>query len=55
MRLNRQQAEWLMANEEVGFAIFSDGYREGAKMGFPEMIFWMALIAFLFNLAVGGV
>ena len=55
MRLNKQQAEWLMQNEEVGFAIFKDGYKEGAKMRWPEMVFWMALIAFLFNLAVGGV
>ena len=55
MRLNKQQAEWLIKNEEVGFAIFKDGYKEGSKMRWPEMIFWMALIAFLMNLAVGGV
>ena len=55
MRLNKQQAEWLMANEEVGFAIFKDGYKEGSKMRWPEMVFWVALVMFLLNLAVGGV
>ena len=54
MRLNRQQAEWLMNNEEVGFAIFKDGYKEGAKMRWPEMMFWIGLVIFLMNLAVGG-
>lgn len=52
--MKREQIEWLKANPEAGFAIFKDGYKEGAAMKWPEMVFWMGLILFLFNLAVGG-
>ena len=54
MRLNRQQAEWLMQNEEVGYEIYRQGYERGSRMRWPEMMFWIGLVIFLMNLAVGG-
>ena len=47
MRLTKEQEAFL-------FEVFKDGYREGSKMRWPEMVFWMALIVWLFNLAMGG-
>ena len=46
---------WMEQNKEGVFQIFREGYREGSKMRWPEMVFWMALIVWLFNLAIGGV
>lgn len=52
---NEQDKLWLKANPEGVEAIYRVGMEKGAEMRWPEMLFWICLVMFLFNLAVGGV
>ena len=50
-----QDMVWLKANPEGVKQIYLVGLTEGAKMKWPEMLFWICLIVWLMNLATGGV
>lgn len=47
MKIDKEQ-------ESIMFALWQEGYKSGAAMRWPEMVFWIALVMFLLNLAVGG-
>lgn len=50
----RKDIEWMNQNKEGVFQIWCAGYEQGASMRWPEMVFWIALVMFLLNLAMGG-
>ena len=54
MKMTRQQIAWLLDNEQVGYEIYKQGYERGKRMRWPEMVFWMCLVAWLMSQAVGG-
>ena len=53
-KTNDGYIEYTKDERECAEALFIIGVREGAKMRWHEMMFWIGLVIFLMNLAVGG-
>lgn len=45
---------WMKRNPDGVIGIYEAGKREGAAMRFPEMLFWICLVAWLMSQAVGS-